>query len=259
MKNIKRRKFITSAFGVFGLLNLSFTGTNPPYIKTNQSDKSGRTITLKGKQDSRVTHWDIITIGNLSRVRYWGESDERPVRKAICTCTVISGNDFHLLVDPSLADEAAMITELDRRTGLKPDDIDMVFITHQHGDHYFGLKHFPKARWLAGAEVAAGLNISARLPKQVEPSGNILFDTIDVIPTPGHTPDHQSLRFDYRGLSVVIAGDSVATKDFWDDRRGYYNVRDEEESKRSMEKINSIADIIVPGHDNGFFVNTQVV
>jgi glyoxylase-like metal-dependent hydrolase (beta-lactamase superfamily II) len=79
-----------------------------------------------------------------------------------------------------------------------------------------------------------------------------LFGVIDIISTPGHTPDHHSLRFDYSGLSVIIAGDSVATKDFWDDRRPYYNALDVTESKRSMEKINSLADIIVPGHDNSF-------
>jgi glyoxylase-like metal-dependent hydrolase (beta-lactamase superfamily II) len=54
-------------------------------------------------------------------------------------------------------------------------------------------------------------------------------------------------------LSIVIAGDSIATKDFWDEKRAYYNVMDAAESKRSMDKIDSIADIIVPGHDNCFF------
>ena len=44
----------------------------------------------------------IITIGNLSRNRYWGESDDRAYRPAICTCTLISGDGFRLLVDPSL-------------------------------------------------------------------------------------------------------------------------------------------------------------
>ena len=91
------------------------------------------------------------------------------------------------------------------------------------------------------------------MPKQIESAEKSLFGAIDIIPTPGHTPDHQSLRFDYKGMSIVIAGDSVATKDFWDERRAYYNVLDLTESKRSMEKIDSIADIIVPGHDNYFF------
>lgn len=53
--------------------------------------------------------------------------------------------------------------------------------------------------------------------------------------------------------ALVIAGDSIATKDFWDERRAYYNVQDEEELRKSMEKIDKIADIIVPGHDNVFF------
>jgi glyoxylase-like metal-dependent hydrolase (beta-lactamase superfamily II) len=208
---------------------------------------------LKGKKNSKVTHWDIITIGNLSRNIYWGESDDRASRSTICTCSVISVGDLHIIVDPSLADDTDMKTELKRRTGLIPDNIDVVFITHQHGDHIAGLKHFQKSNWLAGSEVASGLNKSVQLPKKIERAESSIFGAIDVIPTPGHNPDHQSLRFDYRDLSIVIAGDSVATRDFWNDKRMYYNVMNLAESKRTMENIDEIADIIVPGHDNYFF------
>jgi glyoxylase-like metal-dependent hydrolase (beta-lactamase superfamily II) len=253
MKNTDRRKFVSSVISVFSIVSLDFAGIKLPIVKSKESFEPGRNVILKGKQNSKIKHWDVITIGNLSRNRYWGESDERAIHKAICTCTVVSGEDFHMIIDPSLADEIAMTTELRRRTGLTSDKINVVFLTHQHGDHLAGLKHFPKARWLAGSEVASALNKSALFPKQIEPAGNTLFGAIDVIFTPGHTPDHQSLRFDFNGLSVVIAGDSVATKDFWDERRMYYNVQDIEEAKRTMEKINSIADIIVPGHDNCFF------
>jgi glyoxylase-like metal-dependent hydrolase (beta-lactamase superfamily II) len=209
---------------------------------------------LKGKENSKVTHWDVITIGNLSRNRYWGESDEKAIHSVICTCSVISGKDFHIIIDPSIADEMAMKEELKRRTGLVPDNIDLAFITHQHGDHVAGLKHFPKARWIAGGETASILNKTGTFTKKIEPAGGNLFDAIDVISTPGHTTDHHSLRFDYKGFSIVIAGDAIATKDFYDERRPYYNALDVAESKRTMEKINSLSDIIVPGHDN-FFVN----
>ena len=254
MKDIERRKFLGSVIGFFGLVSFGYPGIKHSFLKTNESSvQSCKKIRLKGKLDSKVNHWDIITIGNLSRNRYWGESDERALHNVICTCSVISGNNFHVIIDPSLADEAAMATELRRRTGLIPDDIDAVFITHQHGDHVAGLKHFLNARWFAGSEVASDINKSLRFSKQIEPAGNSLFGAIDIIPTPGHTADHQSLRFDYKGLSVVIAGDSVATKDFWDEKRMYYNALDIAESNRTMEKIDSIADIIVPGHDNCFF------
>ena len=257
MKNIERRKFINSAIGVIGLANLRFKVFDQSDINEINPYQSAGTVKLKGRLDSKIKHWDIITIGNLSRNRYWGESEERPLRGAICTCTVISGDNFHIIVDPSLADEAAMTNELKRRTGLTPDDIDVVFITHQHGDHVAGIKHFQKARWIAGSDVAYGLNKSSQFPKTFEPAGSSLFEAIDIIPTPGHTPDHQSLRFDNNGLSIVIAGDSVATFDFWNDRAMYYNVMDMAESKRSMEKIDSIADLIVPGHDN-CFLNLQL-
>lgn len=245
-KVIERRKFVGAILGSTGLLSLAPVAYG--------SEKPGRTVSLKGRENSKVTHWDVITIGNLSRNRYWGESDEKAIHDVICTCSVISGKDFHVLVDPSIADESTMRTELKRRTGLVPDDVNIVFITHQHGDHVAGLKHFPKAGWVAGSETASILNKSGSFTKQIEPAGTNLFDAIDVISTPGHTTDHHSLRFDYKGFSIVIAGDAVATKDFWNERRPYYNALDIPESKRTMEKLNSLADIIVPGHDN-FFVN----
>ncbi|MGB2864980.1 MAG: hypothetical protein WBC05_16760 [Sedimentisphaerales bacterium] len=70
----------------------------------------------KGRSGSNVKRWDVITIGNLSRNRYWGESDAKGVRAAICTCTLITGKDFRVLVDPSLTDEAEMARELYRDT-----------------------------------------------------------------------------------------------------------------------------------------------
>ena len=253
MKDIARRRFIGSFVSAVGLAGLIPGSFKPSLATAGISEESRRTLKLKGRVDSKVTHWDVVTIGNLSRNRYWGESDERALHSVICSCTVISGNDFHIIVDPSLSDEAAMTAELKRRTGLTPDNINVVFIIHQHGDHIAGLKHFPKSRWIAGAGVAAELNASGSLSGIIEAAGTNLFDAIDVIPTPDHMPAHYSLRFDFKGLSVVIAGDAVATRDFWDEKRMYYNAVDLAESKKSLEKIDSIADIIVPGHDNSFF------
>ena len=147
----------------------------------------------------------------------------------------------------------AMAAELKRRTGLSPDDVDLAFITHQHGDHHVGLAHFRKAKWIAGAKAAANLNKSGKYSKQIEVASQNLAETIDVVYTPGHTLDSYSLCFDCDGMSVIIAGDAVATRDFWKEGRMYFKALDMNLSARSMEKIRSIADVIVPGHDNYFF------
>lgn len=206
----------------------------------------------KGRKSCKVKRWDVVTIGNLSRNRYWGESDAKGVRPAICTCTVVQGEGFRLIVDPSLSSADEMARELDRRTGLKLRDLTAVFITHEHGDHWFGLAHFPEARWFAAPEVSIALNKTNQLPKPVESMAGRLFDEVDILPSPGHTLSHHSLRLDCDGLSVVIAGDAVPTLDFWRERRGYYNCVDFELSARTMEKIAGLADLVVPGHDNYF-------
>lgn len=206
----------------------------------------------KGRRGSKVKRWDVITIGNLSRNRYWGESDAKAVRSAICTCTLVSGEGFRLLVDPSVADEAEMAKELDRRSGVKPRDITAVFVTHEHGDHWAGIAHFPDAKWLAAPAVANMLNKSGKLPRAFEDAPARLFDAVEVISTPGHTATHHSLHFNCEGLSVVVAGDAVATRDFFRERRGYFNAVDFERSARTMDKLAALADVIVPGHDNYF-------
>jgi glyoxylase-like metal-dependent hydrolase (beta-lactamase superfamily II) len=201
-----------------------------------------------------VLRWDVVTIGNLSRNRYWGESEEQAVRPALCTCTLVTGADFRLLVDPSCEEREVMAAELSRRTGLALEDVDAVFLTHQHGDHHAGLAHFPHATWLAAAEVAALVNDSGDYGKQIEHAPRMLFEAVEVVPTPGHTLGHHSLRFTCDGLSVVVAGDAVMTRDYFADRRGFFNSQDFDLAARTIEELASVADLLVPGHDNYFLV-----
>lgn len=199
-----------------------------------------------------ILRWDIVTIGNLSRNRYWGESDAHPVRSALCTCTFVESSRLRLLVDPSISEAQAMDAELHRRTGLHLPAITSVFVTHAHGDHHAGLDHFSNANWFAAPSVAEAINKTGRHGKPVMPVGDMLGDDIDVIGTPGHTLDHHSLRLDCDGYSIVIAGDAVMTRDFWRHRQGYFNSADFALAARTMDHLASTADIIVPGHDNCF-------
>ena len=87
----------------------------------------------KGRKSSRVKRWDVITVGNLARNRTWGESEAKPLRSTLCTCTVVQGEGFRLIVDPSEGNADDMARELDRRTGLKPREITAAFVTHRGG------------------------------------------------------------------------------------------------------------------------------
>ena len=98
------------------------------------------------------------------------------------------------------------------------------------------------------------LNRGNRFAKQIEPAPNALFDAVEVVPTPGHTRGHHSLRFQCDGKWIVVAGDAVPTLDFWRDRRSFYNAVNPEQGARTMDAIAKMADIVVPGHDNYFLV-----
>ena len=145
-----------------------------------------------------------------------------------------------------------MAAELFRRTGKQLTDVDTVFITHAHGDHHYGLKHFPHATWLAAPPVADLLNESAGYPKSILPATNPLLGELGIVHTPGHTFHHYSLRFVCEGQSVVIAADAAVTRDYWRDRQGYFNSEDFAAASASMDTLAEFADIIVPGHDNYF-------
>lgn len=204
-----------------------------------------------------IERWDIITIGNLSRNRYWGESDDQAYRRALCTSTLLRGGDLCLLVDPPIADPDRMEAELSRRTGLRLQDVTDIFLTHTHGDHTVGLGCFPHAQWWAGPDVAQSLNASGKFDRTVRSAEADAIHGVEAIATPGHTSDHHSLRFDCDGASVVIAADAVMTRDFWVDRQGFHNSADFEQVARTMDNLETFADIIVPGHDNYFLVRRR--
>jgi glyoxylase-like metal-dependent hydrolase (beta-lactamase superfamily II) len=204
----------------------------------------------------KINQWDVITMGNLARNRYWGETGPKATRSTLCTCTLVQGEGFRLLTDPSLAKAEQMAAELDRRSGLKFADIDSVFVTHQHDDHWFGLVHFTEARWFASAETADAINKAKRLPKLVEPASGPIFAAVKLVPTPGHTPGHTSLRFNCDGKVVVIAGDAVMTRRHWGERQPHHTNSDQAQALKSIEQLYELADIIVPGHDN-YFLNLK--
>lgn len=206
--------------------------------------------------------WHVLTIGHLSRNKFWGEFDAQAYRAPVCTSTLIQVDGRNIMVDPSYPPDE-MVRVLDQRMGLQPEAIDTVFLTHFHGDHRVGIKAFPRSRWCMAApdidtwaaEVMPG-SADQQLLARLEPVVGAPWPGITLLPTPGHSPAHTSLSFSSDGLRVVVAGDAVMTCDFFWARDVYFNTVDRAAAVQSIIAVAEQADIIVPGHDN-YFLNQR--
>src|SRR4051812_43274448 len=92
-----------------------------------------------------LTRFDIISIGTLSRNRLWGET--QAVRTPHATTTLIRSNERKILVDPGLP-AMALGARLYERTGIRPGEVDTVFLTNFKPAHRGGLEAFADAKLL---------------------------------------------------------------------------------------------------------------
>ncbi|MBF9043504.1 MBL fold metallo-hydrolase [Rhodobacterales bacterium HKCCE4037] len=116
-------------------------------------------------------------------------------------------------------------------SGTAPEEVDYVMCTHLHTDHVGWntrlvdgrwVPTFPKARYLMPAadlpfmeEIGPDQYRESLLPVieagQAEEVGSdfTIGDAISLIPTPGHTPGHVSVRIRSGGAEAVITGDAI--------------------------------------------------
>src|SRR5688500_11740285 len=88
---------------------------------------------------------DVISIGTLSRNRPWGETQN--VRTPHATTTRISAGKRNILIDPGLPTQA-IGARLFERTGLRPEQIDVVFLTNFRPSHRAGISLFADSKIL---------------------------------------------------------------------------------------------------------------
>lgn len=118
---------------------------------------------------------------------------------------------FTATLDATLADQLATL-------GLKPADIDVVGISHMHGDHVGQAAEFPQARLVVGK---ADFNLTKGKDDPFGPwreeGGKVTAaaadldvfgdGTVTALHLPGHTPDHFALLVKLKSGPVLLTGD----------------------------------------------------
>jgi len=171
---------------------------------------------------------------------------------ASSTVTLVQNNDKNIIVDPG-CNRKRLLEELDKN-GLKPADIDFVLLTHGHGDHSLLAGIFENAKVITPTEIYDN-------DDQVESQDKISGTDIEIIQTPGHSPEHCSFIVPTKDGIYIIAGDV-----FWwvDDEEQKINAEKEDDAHPAevnmqnlievRKKILKIADYIIPGHGKIFKV-----
>jgi glyoxylase-like metal-dependent hydrolase (beta-lactamase superfamily II) len=219
---------------------------------------------------------DIISIGTLSRNRLWNEQEA--TRTPHATTSLIRVGKRNILVDPGLPPQA-LAARLNERSGLKPEQIDTVFLTNFRPAHRGGISLFTRAKLLIheNEQQAAQqqlermieeapaedidrqvMQADLKLVTSMKPAPDQLVEQLDLFPLFGYTPGQCGLLVAGATNTIVIAGDAVPSQDHFLAGQTLPDAWDIKASHEAMSEVYEIADLIVPGHDN-IFLNPRTM
>jgi glyoxylase-like metal-dependent hydrolase (beta-lactamase superfamily II) len=169
--------------------------------------------------------------------------------EANSTTTLIQNEGKYIIVDPGL-DESVLEKALEGE-GLEKGDIDCVFLTHYHLDHILNARLFRRA-------IIADGHCFYKRNRGKEHDGKLFGENIEIMHTPGHTPEHSSLIFSTTEATYAVAGDLI----WWhlENGRAALNLPDPfacdvDALIKSRKNILQKADFIIPGHGRMFKVD----
>ena len=168
--------------------------------------------------------------------------------RAGSTIILIRDEGKNILVDTGNPQDKEKIIITLKKNGLRPEDIDLVIITHFHPDHLGCNYLFKKAHFIVPG-VSFWDDIFDRAPKN-----QMFTKNIKLISTPGHSEDSAPLLVKTDRGIIACVGDL-----FWFEGDEKIKLLEEDCFNKRLfyknrQKILKIANFIIPGHGKMFKV-----
>ena len=158
------------------------------------------------------------------------------------------------------------LPEMLRSRGISPDDVTALANSHLHFDHCGQNGAFTgRPIHVQAAEHAAARGLDYTVTDWVDAPGT-RYELVDgevellrglrLVPTPGHTPGHQSMLIESAEGRTAIVGQAVYTRAEWDGddgpaASGWASAWDRASYRRSVERIRAFRpDVVLFGHDH---------
>jgi glyoxylase-like metal-dependent hydrolase (beta-lactamase superfamily II) len=177
-------------------------------------------------------------------------------------------NHFRFSVAPEFELEPQL-----RSLGIDPATVKWAVLSHLHSDHIGGMRYLTGAEFLISRRDSGGHNgaLLCRIPEWVEPtlveyapepfgafqrSHAVGGDpNLRIVPTPGHSPGHQSLMLLEGGTYYLFAGDAIFNLERAEGARDSGFAADLDAARASHETIRKqlrdFETILAPAHDYG--------
>ena len=203
-----------------------------------------------------------VDVANFTKIFSDREAYPRGHRHLTNSCYLVTHNGRRLLWDTGLSaalkgkkqDFEGMVLSVDKTVlGLKPDDVNVVGISHNHADHVGQLPEFVNKPLLVGKPDFDGAARKEDDPfaawrganKPITPlvgdydvfgDGNVI-----ALFLPGHTPGHYGLLVKLKSGPVLISGDTVHAREAYELKAVPTFNTDRNQSLQSMERMEKIA------------------
>lgn len=167
------------------------------------------------------------------------------------TTALIEVGGQKILFDPGA--NADLLKTALQKAHVDSKDISFIYLSHYHPDHFLNLKLFPHLDVYDGEMIWSNDNEGFH-------KGSLGFEGIEILKTPGHSPEHTSLLIDTDEGKVCLAQDVF----WWEDGKQKSDNKDDllslvdpyatdtEALRKSRELVLEKADWIIPGHGKKF-------